>query len=332
MKNNPLVSIIVPIYNVEEYVEKCIDSILKQSYRNLEIILVNDGSTDNSRQVINKYTKDSRCIIIDKENGGLSSARNEGIKVANGTYLYFIDSDDYIENTAVELLVNKMNETNADFCCYRIKFYSDEVFKLYGNNFTCNELIGEDIFYDAIVGKNIKTTAWSKFFNHDFIKRNSLSFCEGIINEDYLFTLQCALSAKKVSFLNVPLYNALQRPGSISRNMKTDNLLIYKKIYSLMLEFMNKKGVLESYKPLLDISLGIQLTYTITQAAYRFDNFKNFREFYDFLNIYNYKGKLMHLNMRSLGGIRNYIYRLSLHPMVFYHCIKFLKEFGFKMI
>lgn len=332
MENKPLVSIVVPIYNVEDYIEKCVDSILHQTYQNLEVILVNDGSTDNSRAIIEKYTVDSRCLIIDKVNGGLSSARNAGIRVAHGKYMYFIDSDDYIEPIAVERLVERMEETFADFCCYRIRFYHDDFFKLYGDSFSCDVLTSEDIFQDAVIGKNIKTTAWSKFFDHDFLKDNNLMFYEGIINEDYLFTLQCAVCAKKVVFLDVPLYNALQRPDSISRNMKAANLQVYEKIYSIMIEYMREKNILHQLQSLLDLSLSNQLVYTITQAAYRFDTYDNFKNFYNLLTIYDYPGMKMKTNISKFGKIKRLIYRLSLYPRIFFFCIKGAKSVGFKMI
>lgn len=333
MENRPLVSVVVPIYNVEEYIEKCVDSILNQTYKNLEVILVNDGSTDNSRNIIEKYLWDSRCIVIDKVNGGVSSARNAGLKSAHGEYVYFIDSDDYIESQAVEELLNKIIETSADFCCYRVKFYSGEKYSLYGADFTVDTLTSADeIIRDAFTGKNIKTTAWAKFFNLNFLRENSITFYEGIINEDYLFTLQCAISATKVSFLNVPLYNALQRLNSISRNMKDDNLLVYQKIDSLLSGYLQSKGILDEYRSLLECSLGIQLVYTITQAAYRFDTYSNFRKFYNLLKLYDYNGKLMHSRIKQCGLFRNMVYMLSLKPACFYYTLKIAKRLGLQMI
>ena len=114
----PLVSIIVPIYNVEQYVNRCVDSILAQTYSNIEVILIDDGSTDKSRERISVYNNDPRCKVVYKDNGGASSARNVGISLASGEYIYFIDADDYIVESAIELLVDTMTRTRADFCCY----------------------------------------------------------------------------------------------------------------------------------------------------------------------------------------------------------------------
>lgn len=110
-KNEVLVSIIVPVYNVEKYLEKCIESIINQTYSNLEIVLSDDGSTDNSPSICDEYAlKDSRIRVIHKSNGGLSDARNAALDIISGKYITFIDSDDYIEKEAIEILVNAMTK------------------------------------------------------------------------------------------------------------------------------------------------------------------------------------------------------------------------------
>ena len=111
------VSVIVPVYNVEQYLARCLDTVLAQTYENLEVICVNDGSTDNSLNILEHYARfDSRIKIVNKENGGLGSARNAGIKEAEGKYILFLDSDDYIASFAVEHLVKNAEKNNADIC------------------------------------------------------------------------------------------------------------------------------------------------------------------------------------------------------------------------
>ena len=115
---NELISVIVPIYNVEKYLERCLDSIIKQTYKNLDIILVDDGSIDNSTKICDEYVKkDSRIKVIHKENGGLSDARNVGIDNSDGKYICFIDSDDYIELDMIENLYDGIVKNNANICC-----------------------------------------------------------------------------------------------------------------------------------------------------------------------------------------------------------------------
>ena len=113
------ISVIVPIYNVEQYLSQCLDSIINQTYTNLEIILINDGSTDNSEKICNQYKLlDPRIIVIHKTNGGLSDARNTGIKIATGDYISFVDADDFIDKNMYTILFQKINTTNADIIWY----------------------------------------------------------------------------------------------------------------------------------------------------------------------------------------------------------------------
>lgn len=127
------ISIVVPIYNVEKYLDQCVKSIINQTYKNLEIILVNDGSIDNSGKICDKYKRqDNRVIVIHKENGGSSDARNVGIQIATGKYIGFVDSDDYIEKDMYEFLYNNMINENADIsCCNRFLLWSNKK-QIYG--------------------------------------------------------------------------------------------------------------------------------------------------------------------------------------------------------
>ena len=123
--NNPKISIIVPVYNVEKYLKKCIDSILSQTYKNIEVICINDGSTDSCIDILKEYEKrDERIIVISKENGGLSAARNDGMKKSTGEYVFFVDSDDWIESDMCEVMLGKLIENDADacMCCYTKEF------------------------------------------------------------------------------------------------------------------------------------------------------------------------------------------------------------------
>lgn len=127
------ISVIIPIYNVEQYLSQCLDSIINQTYTNLEIILINDGSTDNSEKICNQYKLlDPRIIVIHKTNGGLSDARNTGIKIATGDYISFVDADDFIDKNMYTILFQKINTTNADIIWYNHYNYqsSNEILKV----------------------------------------------------------------------------------------------------------------------------------------------------------------------------------------------------------
>ena len=162
------ISIIVPIYNVEQYLDKCIESLVNQTYKNLEIILIDDGSKDNSRKIVNSWTaKDNRIKSIHKKNGGLSDARNAGMKIATGDYIGFVDSDDWINYKMYEVLINNLEKYNADISACAInkideKYFIDEKQVLNENicMFTAEEalenLIDEGILKQTLLNKLYK--------------------------------------------------------------------------------------------------------------------------------------------------------------------------------
>jgi glycosyltransferase involved in cell wall biosynthesis len=334
MYTSKLVSVIIPIYNVEKYVEKCIDSILEQTYKNIEVILVNDGSTDRSGEIIQKYIGDKRCIILDKRNGGLSSARNTGLKIATGEYIYFVDSDDYIDKKAIEMLVKQIINTNADFCCYRVLFINEEKNKhrLIGSNFSCTLINDNDmIIKDAFLGKNIKTTVWLKLFKHDFLTKNNILFEEGIINEDCLFTRLCAIYAERVAFLNTPLYYALEREGSITRgDIKreyiTDLFITFDKLAGVLI----KMGLFDRYKTYYYASYCKQMLFCLVHCAFRIENYNNFLSIYSELNKSIYFHENIMKNIKMVSIIYYFLYILSLYPYLFHLAMKFLRRMGIK--
>ena len=329
---NPLVSVIVPIYNVEKYVEKCVDSIVNQSYKNIEIILVNDGSTDKSRDIISQYQHDSRCSIIDKENGGLSSARNAGINMASGQYILFVDSDDWIDAGCIGTLVQHMSESQAYFCCYRYRFINskNETTKTC-NNFSVNSYVGTDIINNALSGHDITITAWSKFFKSDFIKDNKLCFREGIINEDYLFTIECSIKAEKVSFCNKLLYFAFERDNSISRNIKEENVLVLSTLYKEVLRLFDDAGLLKTFYQCIDASYSKLTLYTLVQTSFRSANYDVFIRLYNLLSDEPYMKYKVGSSIRIISCPLFLLYVLSMYPRLFYANMRLLKLMGVRM-
>lgn len=234
------VSIIVPMYKVEDYVVECIDSIANQSYKNIELILVDDGSPDNCGKIADEYAqKDERIKVIHKENGGLSAARNTGMEVATGDYLMFIDSDDFMIEGALEALVKKIEKENAD---YVIANYinSDEDGTLWEkpvfntekyNTFKLDIKDYQDSFFIMNSG------VWNKIFNHEFIKKLGLKFEVGLPAEDAIFTTYCFIKSTKVYYIPNIVYSYRQRGAGTSISMNCTPKYFngintaYKKIY-----------------------------------------------------------------------------------------------------
>ena len=321
MQNNKVVSVIIPVFNVEECIENCIESVLRQTYYNIELILVNDGSTDRTREILSRYESDKRCIIIDKPNGGASSARNVGLCHAHGDYIYFVDSDDYIEPTAIEELVSHMRSSLSDFCCYRAIFYNEEQSVLHGADFSCDYIDNSsEILRDALLGYNIKVSPWTKFFSSKFLQKSAICFQEGVINEDYLFTIECAIHAKKVSFLNRPLYNVYERHNSVSRTMDDRCITSFLQIYNLIQQ--RYPDVYVQYKDFFRASFIKQLLYILVLASFRLKSYHSFYHLHTLASQSGYMQVSSNAERVVLGPKLYSIYLLSKIPRVFFYVIK----------
>lgn len=211
----PLISVIVPIYNVEKYLSKCVDSIINQTYKNLEIILVDDGSPDNCPKICDEYAKqDSRIKVINKENGGLSDARNAGMKVATGEYVSFIDSDDYISDDFIETLYTTMKTENSDIVeCDIVKFEDGTTPVIEKENCEINSFSTEKGLSLLIAENKFHQHVWNKLYKSEISLK--IPFEKGKLNEDEFWTYQIFGQAEKVTQINKSMYFYLQRSGSI---------------------------------------------------------------------------------------------------------------------
>lgn len=207
-------SIIIPVYNVENYLERCIQSVLNQSYRDIEIILVDDGSTDSSPKLCDVYEKqDSRIHVIHKKNGGLSDARNAGISVAKGEYILFLDSDDFISSDCLVKLF-----PFATFGCDILVFDGQCEGRdiRMDHPFECPICEGKDFLLLALRQKNMPMAAWLYGYRRSFMLENNLHFCKGILHEDEQFTPRAFLAAKSVINTGVCAYHYVIRENSIT--------------------------------------------------------------------------------------------------------------------
>ncbi len=217
MDREPLISVIVPVYNVEEYLSRCVESILAQTYKNLDVILVDDGAKDRSGILCDEFAaKDPRVRVIHKENGGLSSARNCGIDAAQGEYLAFVDSDDWIEADAYEHMLDRLRHYNAKLACagrYDVNGRTGE--KTVGlcprkeECISAEELVGRIFLWDGC-----DSSACDKLYHRSLF--GTFRYPEGKVCEDVPTTYKIVLQADQAIMCPKPVYNYFHRPGSIS--------------------------------------------------------------------------------------------------------------------
>lgn len=235
MCKKELISIIVPVYNVESYLDRCLISITNQSYENLQIILVDDGSTDISGELCEHWKqKDSRVEVIHKKNGGLSSARNEGINHAIGSYVMFIDSDDYIDLETCQKFYECFSRHKADIYVGDYIQHTGIQEKIYIHP---NLIKGEVYSNNEFIIKSIQTNSWYapsclNMYDKKFLIDNNLYFENGRIHEDVQMQIRLFLKSKEIFYVGFPFYHYVIRPGSImtsekNEKKKHDSLLNY---------------------------------------------------------------------------------------------------------
>ena len=209
------VSVVIPCYNVEQYISECLDSVINQTYKNLEIICINDGSVDNTLNILNKYAeKDSRLIVIDSANKGVSNARNIGIEKASGEFLTFIDSDDYFEYDCIEKCVLEMRAKNADILCFGLLEVHGSLKKTRFDFELLQNYKKEKTLPDEVL-KQLMLNACGKMYKLDFIVNNNIKFPLSIKTcEDGVFCLFCLYKNPKITLLDENFYNYRIRKGS----------------------------------------------------------------------------------------------------------------------
>lgn len=240
----PKVSVIVPIYNVEKYLEKCINSLLSQTLEDIQIILVNDGSKDNSGNIAKEYEQNNkdRVIYVEKENGGLSDARNYGLKYATGDFIAFLDSDDYIEKNAYEEMYNKAIEENADYveCDFIWEFPNKiRVDKQYPYK-NKKEMLSF-----------VRVVAWNKLIKRQLIIDNNLEFPKGLRYEDVEFTYKLIPFINKFTYVDKPFIHYVQREGSIA-NVQNERTAEIFTVLDNVIEFYKKNNIYEKYRDELE--------------------------------------------------------------------------------
>lgn len=236
----PKVSVIVPIYNVEGYIEKCLETLVNQTLDDIEIILVNDGSKDNSALIAKKYLEKypEKIVYLEKENGGLSDSRNYGIPYAKGEYIAFLDSDDYVEKDMYEKMYELAKKENSDMV--ECNFYweypdkkQEDIGKTYNGK---NEML-----------EKIRVVAWNKLIKREIIEKTKIQFPKGYRYEDVEFTYKLVPYIEKVSFLKKPCIHYIQRQGSISNTQNERTKEIFD-VLEHVIDYYKQNNFYEKYK------------------------------------------------------------------------------------
>ena len=245
-----LVSIIIPVYNAEKYLKKCIDSILNQSYNEFELLLINDGSTDNSKEIIEQLKKkDKRVVTIHKKNEGVSSARTVGLDVAKGEYILFVDADDYLEKDYIEYFYNLINcSFGLDMAVNYNKFCIHTPYQVKKEKV---ELLSSEKIMEYIYTSKINEAVWNKIYRRSFLKKNNIIFNKDIwYGEGMLFNMQCLQCTEKIAVGNKRVYHQVYNYSSAMREFNLDSNLCGLKSLDLQRKIWKNenKKVLSAWK------------------------------------------------------------------------------------
>ena len=317
-----LVSIVIPVYNVEKYIEKCINSLLAQTYQNLEIILIDDGSNDNSLILLQRYAEtDERIKLFQQKNQGAAIARNYGLRVANGNYVIFLDSDDYFDEKLIELSVKKAEKYDADITIFQAEAFdnvtgmicplNDKIKKSpqYLNETFCYKNIKNDIFNSFLIAP------WNKLYKKSFLDKHKFEFQNIKRTNDLLFTSETLVKANKIILLDEILVH--YRTG-LSSNLQSGNqktpLEFYKALYEL-------KRYLEKNKLYVEVEKSYQ-KMVFDVFCYNLNSLKTkdkFNEVITFFRSGGFKelGLSNYENIKSLSIIEYLQYRLVMSNIMF---------------
>lgn len=251
-------SIIIPVYNVKEYLEECLESIVNQSFKDFEVICVNDGSTDNSLEILQKYAeKDERFKVLNQENQGQGVARNNALKIANGEYILFVDPDDFVEFDMLEVLKERLDVQNIDVAFFdyqifgentktKIVRFMDEM----KNNLNLN--IDDNFVFNwqELVKNNfssIPMMVWNRVYSNKFIQDNNIRFAPNKHAEDHIFSISATLLADKISYIKKTLYHYRNRPGSAVNKVSEEIFCVFENI-KILENFLKQNGLFEEYE------------------------------------------------------------------------------------
>lgn len=328
------VSVIVPVYNLFNYISKCISSIVSQTYKDLEIIIINDGSTDNSISEINRLAStDNRIIVIDKMNEGVSVARNTGIERATGKYIMFVDGDDLIDTDMVQKLIDKAEKNQADYVGGGFIFEDPDIKKrrFSPDGFSPVTFKNRDVFKNYLAGKYIWSSVWGGIYLRETINKNNVRFVPEIkYAEDVFFTINFMAFAKKVIICEDHFYHVLVRSSSVTRNCIHE--LDKSKKRPDVESFLKKNNLWDEYEEYYKAWFVRFSNYELYHLALKV-NYKTFNKFYEeYMQTTNYK-RWNTYNTRKLMGKKHRIMSiLGLMPILIWLSMNIPRLFGKKIL
>lgn len=303
---NYLVSIILPVHNVENYINNCLESLINQTYKNIEIILVDDGSTDNSGKICDKYKKiDKRITVIHNQNNGVSYSRNYGINLARGKYLIFVDPDDYVDIDYIENLLKPLYEKDYDLVICNIDhIYQNKIV----NNFVDVIKLSNDYYEDFYYLNILRATPVNKLFKRDIIKYFNIRFLENVcFSEDRIFNYHYAVHVKSYKYIDKAMYHYCH--GEKQSLSKARSLKAYKSAMIALQEeklFLNAKKV--SNKDIILTDSAISYLHTFSKLD--FEKATQYKNFYERAE-----------NIRKI--LDNYFYHNKLKRKIVSICLKY---------
>lgn len=316
---SPLVTFIIPAYNSSFYIKRCLDSILSQEYNNIEIVAIDDGSTDDTLEKLNEIAlMDKRIRVFHKPNEGQGVARNFGLLQARGKFISFVDSDDYISEHFLARLIQHLNcDNNFDFINFRIDFITNlRVVKYVLPEYSREYLTGDDIFKRAMLDDLIYSSPCNKIYNADFLKKNEIFFPHQRKNEDILFSRVLSFFSTKCLFINDVLYHAEIRTDSTSRKMSCSSIKETISIYDHLERFLIDKKRFFDYENYLSASRKKVFTQLLILCSIRIEDkgeyiktvdcFKKHKNYCDFqsmkgIGLLKMKNKLLYIFVRFSG-------------------------------
>lgn len=300
------VSVVIPVYNVEDFLEECLDSVINQTLEDIEVICIDDGSTDNSLEILNNYSKkDSRIQIIIQENQGHAVATNNGIKLAKGKYLFLMDSDDILELNALEETYNVADGDNLDFVIFQaVNYYMDTNKLVRSEKYSMNALadyVGDRVFNYKDIKEfifKITVTPWSKLYNREFILNSDAKFPDGLIFDDNVFFFDILFSAKRIGFLKKHLFKRRWHSSS-STTYGGSKFIDYIKISNLIWDVFKKHDVFDEFKEGLYSKKTATVYYWYKKINDKFkqDYFNEMKK--DYLKLANNKDFIYNLNKNN---------------------------------